>query len=128
VPNFKFKEVTSNVYKLMLLNETSPFILNYDSFICKICSKEVIKTFMRQHIGKHILRDETLKNENLCGFCGLVTGCNIELRTTSGSGIYKTLGPYSKCQFFCSFSLKAESKSSTQTPCTNRPVICSQCK
>lgn len=83
---------------------------------------------MRQHIGKHILRDETLKNENLCGFCGLVTGCNIELRTTSGSGIYKTLGPYSKCQFFCSFSLKAESKSSTQTPCTNRPVICSQCK
>ena len=100
---------------------------NVDFFKCKLCFKEIIKSRMRLHIGFHVLNGDTLPNANLCGFCGLVDGCNVELVTSSGFGKSKTLGPKSNCSYFFTFSLKPASKGSIRSPCTNRPIICEIC-
>jgi hypothetical protein len=100
--------------------------IDSDIFKCKIpnCGKSITQDRMRLHIGKHYVKKELVEHENLCGFYGLVTGCSIELKKTSGFGTSKTLGPYSNCLFFYKFSLKSASSISKRSPCTNIPMIC----
>jgi hypothetical protein len=82
---------------------------------------------MRTHVGYHILNNDVVKSQDICGFCGIV-GCKIELSKTSGFGTRKTLGPTSNCSHFYGFSLKAAAKISERSPCTNRPVRCDLCE
>ena len=79
---------------------------------------------MRQHIGKHFIWKDITENGRLCGFCGGL-GCSIDLAVSSGKGFFKAL---SDCKYNFAFSLKAASKISKTSPCTNRPIECSICK
>ena len=79
---------------------------------------------MRQHIGYHIINAHILSEPNLSGFCGS-GGCDIKLLKTS-IGFAK---PFSTdCKFFRPFNLKSAAKSTTNSPCTNRPIECVLCK
>lgn len=82
---------------------------------------------MRQHIGKHIIFKDIIENVRLCGFCGGLA-CSIDLTVSSGKGKNKIFKASSDCKFAFAFSLKAASKISKNTPCTNRPIECSICK
>ena len=98
-----------------------------NQFKCKVCKKIINKERIRQHVGKHILKKETQLNQRVCGFCGLV-GCSIDLKVTSGYGKNKTEGADSNCMYFVKFSYQHAINSSERSPCTNRPVVCMQCK
>ena len=80
---------------------------------------------MRQHFGLHIIKKETAKSQNVCGFCGVVCGNQINL--VKGSATNKNYVPKSDCLYFHNFSLKSASKSSARSPCTNRPINCPNC-
>ena len=99
---------------------------SHDKFKCKFCAKLVDQDKMRCHVAKHILNAQVPDNQNTCGYCGII-GCKIELVKTSGHGAYKTFGPKSNCKYYYSFSLKAASKITKRSPCTNRPIECHLC-
>ena len=82
---------------------------------------------IRQHIGKHILKKDIAPHPDLCSFCGKNDNpnCKISLKHTSGKGQYANYGPDSKCVYFKEFNF---GKSTKNTPCTNRPVICPACE
>ena len=90
---------------------------------CKLCPKEVELKLMRLHVGKHILQENLI---NVCGFCG-TQGCSIELTKSSGRGKSATQAPKSNCPHASKFSLKPAEKSTSSSPCTNRPVVCIIC-
>ena len=78
---------------------------------------------MRSHIGKHLLLQEIPQTADTCGFCGL-NGCNMSV--VSGTGNF--IGPVSiDCKYFCKFNFATASKTSQQSPCSNRPMTCSIC-
>ena len=89
---------------------------------CETCNKKMKGDKMREHIGGHIIRNEI--NCFTCGFCGGNTGCSIALKKTS----HRTFVPDSNCKIFKKFSLASAKTSTSSSPCTNRPVVCSICK
>ena len=106
----------------MKINNSTLNTNNENQVICRLsnCNKLIEKQRIVQHIGRHIVNNETVQNANLCGFWGKV-GCKIDVVTTSGYGTAKVKGPYSNCVNFYSFKLLPASKSSKRSPCTNRP-------
>jgi hypothetical protein len=48
---------------------------------------------MRSHIASHILKEEISILENLCGYCGLICGNNVEIEK-NGNLIKETLLNY----------------------------------
>jgi hypothetical protein len=90
---------------------------------CNVCSKLITKKLMRGHVGAHILLKGLDFTLDSCGFCG--TGsCRTNLSISSGYGVNKTYRAVSKCTYFTKFNLKSISKTSKNSPCTNRPVKC----
>ena len=58
-----------------------------------------------------------------CGFCGGSSGCSVNFKKTT----HHTFIPTSNCKMYKKFSLKSAMTSTTNTPCTNRPVKCDCC-
>ena len=110
--------------KIISTDSTVTSIEN-DKVKCKVltCNKIVKKTEMRIHIGIHIAKKEIEITSNLCGLCG-DTKCAISLVITSGVGAYCNYGPSSNCSHFIKFNIGSCLKSK----CTNRPVVCNECK
>ena len=111
----KFFEISVNIEKLS------------DKIECFFCPKQLVKRkTMRLHIGIHMMLKLIPINPTTCGFCGIM-GCSISLETNcAGKNAPKC--PVSNCKFAEKFSLKAAEKSTKNSPCTNRPVICGICK
>eukprot|EP00918_Siedleckia_nematoides_P003420 GHVU01007729.1.p1 GENE.GHVU01007729.1~~GHVU01007729.1.p1 ORF type:complete len:1183 (-),score=175.19 GHVU01007729.1:272-3604(-) len=86
---------------------------------CPLCQMSVKRSFMRAHIGSHILT-ETIPNhcESTCGFCGS-SGCTYSV---DRKGVPT---------FLCPFAKDAKYKFATATnatsPCSNVLVHCTQC-
>lgn len=129
VANMKFPKlkIEFKINKLSdFLKIEEPVSASATKFKCKLCRIDVKKERMRQHIGKHILSQDLTHCVNMCGFCGM-SGCKIDLKATSGYGNYQTMGADSDCQYFYNFSLKAASKATKRSPCSNRPIMCLIC-
>ena len=92
---------------------------------CKICEKKVDRQKMRLHVEAHILTDNL---NNACGFCGIISKCDIEIIKGSGRGQTASEVPKSRCEYFEKFSIVSAGKGSQRSPCTNRPVECEVCK
>ena len=73
-------------------------------------------------MGFHILCCDCLPYA--CGFCGKSCTCTIEIKMSQH---FK--GPQSDCEYFYKFSLASAAKGTTNSPCTNIPLLCqeSQC-
>ena len=95
-----------------------------DKIPCRLCAQMLPKKLMRRHVGVHILQEDL---GVVCGFCGM-KDCSIELEGGSERGKTATLVPGSNCEYLSKFSLKSAAKSTKSGPCTNRPVLCDQCK
>jgi hypothetical protein len=84
------------------------------------------------HMGMHILHDNALKNvPNPCGFC-LAPGslCSVRLKKGQGRNVGMQIDlKNSRCQHNnqVRLSLKAFSKSTSASPCTNVPITCPLC-
>ena len=85
------------------------------------CKKNVKIDKMRQHVGGHIIRNDI--DVFSCGFCGGSSGCSVNFKKTT----HHTFIPTSNCKMYKKFSLKSAMTSTTNTPCTNRPVKCDCC-
>ena len=103
---------------------------------------------MRQHMGAHRLEASweqygKVKPANPCGFCGVrgavgarfgeqmmdasdVVGCPVGM-AKSASGTYK---PKHVCKLVgaIDYALGAAGKSTLSSPCTDRPIVCTECK
>ena len=116
VDDFKFFEISINLNQ-NLLNKVE----------CLFCPKKMIeRKKMRLHIGIHMLHNLIPINPTTCGFCGIM-GCSLNFEKNV-AGKNSPLCPLSNCIYFQKFSLKAAEKSTTNSPCTNRPVECVICK
>lgn len=71
-----------------------------------------------------MLLEETFKQENLCGYCGVLCGKQIRLVKSIGSGKTFTESAALSCAFYVKFSLASVTKSSKNYPTTNRPIKC----
>ena len=94
-----------------------------DEIPCRLRAQMLPKKLMRRHVGVHILQEDL---GVVCGFCSM-KDYSIELERGSGRGKTATLVPGSNCEY-SKFSLKSAEKSTKSGPCTNRPVLCDQCK
>ena len=95
-----------------------------DKIPCRLCAQMLPKKLMRGHVGVHILQEDL---GVVCGFCG-IKDCSIELERGSGRGKTETLVAGNNCEDLSNFSMKSAEKSTKSGPCTNRPVLCDQCK
>ena len=76
----KFKLIYfSNEFKnlISVKNNENEEINSVEKLKCKICFHMISLERLRVHVGKHILKNETAKSPNLCGYCGIV-GCSID--------------------------------------------------
>ena len=64
--------------------------------------------------------------KNACGFCGVISKCDIEIIKGSGRGQTASEVPKSRCEYFEKLSIVSAGKGSQRSPCTNRP--CEVCK
>ena len=86
---------------------------------------------MRHHVGKHIMKNETAlseNSENICGFCGIVCGSNLDLVTTNKNSTQASLAIHSTCPYYYFFQIKRNLVPSNKRPCTNRPTRCLECE
>ena len=81
---------------------------------------------MRQ-LGLHLIMNELNQCVNACGYCGL-SDCSVVIKISSGQGKNANRAPHSNCGYYVKFSLGADVNSSKNTPGTNRPIECPQCK
>ena len=124
-PKFKLNYF-SNEFKDMisLKNNDNEEMLCVEKLKCKICFHLISRERLRVHVAKHIIKNETSKSPNLCGFCGTV-GCSIDLKQSSTKNHLK---PKSNCSFYYKFNIRSVKKISSRSPSTNHPVFCRSCK
>lgn len=109
---------------------------------CLFCGVHLAKGIMRAHVGGHILGGDVPINPDHqgaaepCGFCGSHKGScrtwliirrrgkDICVSCNSQVGEKEVAQTRSTCPYFCTFSTAAAMKTSTRSPCTNRPVFC----
>ena len=110
---------------------------------CELCGQSWKADRMRQHVGAHILCEPSwehhgvVKPEYPCGLCGVRASIGqvmLEPNTVLGCpcGVVGTAAhpkPSHQCKLVgdVSYTLGAAAKSSTKTPCTNRPIKCTVC-
>jgi hypothetical protein len=122
----KMKKITSafsnkETFEYFKLKE---FIANTNSTTtCQTCFNEVQISELRQHNAKHMLLKEIKNQANTCGICGL-NNCTVSIKVTSGCGQKANRGIECNCKYYLKISLKSLEKSTTNKPCTNRPVQC----
>jgi hypothetical protein len=122
----KMKKITSafsnkETFEYFKLKE---FIANTNSTTtCQTCFNEVQISKLRQHNAKHMLLKEIKNQANTCGICGL-NNCTVSIKVTSGCGQKANRGIECNCKYYLKISLKSLEKSTTNKPCTNRPVQC----
>lgn len=75
---------------------------------------------MSLHVGFHILKGDCLPYA--CRFCGKSCTCTIEIKKTSQH--FK--GPQSDCTYFYKCLLASAAKGTTNSPCTNIPMLCQE--
>lgn len=85
-----------------------------ERLLCHICKAAVLRVDMREHIARHILKQQI--QPNACGFCGQVTGpdgkrCLIQLQRSS-HGIFC---PVSNCPMYHKYQNRHKAKC-TQVP------------
>ena len=114
------------VLDLLIIHDLSVNNAKSNKIPCNICTRLVPKERMRQHIGKHVAKEDIVPNHKVCGFCGYLS-CSLEL-LKSGVGQSAIYYGFSDCKYYIKFSLGAAKKSTTYSPCTNRPVHCTICK
>ena len=88
---------------------------------CKICKKDVDIQYMRSHVAKHILKNET--SGQVCGFCGILHSGNVQKSCTRN----KASKAISDCQYYYNFSYRSVLKLTKSNPSSNRPGNCSIC-
>ena len=91
---------------------------------CKICTKNIKISKMREHVGQHIMQGK-IKGAHLCGFCGLDT-CIYGLEKTSKSNGVQHYKVTSTCTYFWAWG-RAPSKVTCRNKCTNHVVHCKHC-
>ena len=82
---------------------------------------------MRQHVGLHLIMNELNQCVNACGYCDL-SDCSVVIKKSSGQVKNANRASHSNCGCYVKFSLGDAVNSSKNTPCTNRPIECPQCK
>lgn len=76
--------------------------------------------------GLYIIEEQIIKHENQCGYCCEVCGNEVSISKTSQTKDKKYAKPKSSCVYFVSFNLGSAHKSTVNSPCTNRPIVCGQ--
>ena len=110
---------------------------------CEVCSKWIKPDRMRQHMGAHILCEDSWEKDGVtkpsfpCGLCGVrpsIGQIMIDPSQALGCpcGVIGTKGhpkPQHQCKLLgdVSYSLGSAAKCSLATPCTNRPIKCTVC-
>ena len=101
--------------------------IEQSKYKCKMCNKLVNRKKMKQHIGSHIVKGGMT---NVCGFCGVEGNVKCKVNIVSGSGRGKNTSdvPNSSCGLFETVSITYGAKTSSRSPCTNRPIHCLICR
>ena len=109
------------IFSMIFLTPT-PFMLHL-FLICLIPPHP--KTHGYSHANTNTHTHITGNNIDVfsCGFCGGSSGCSVNFKKTT----HHTFIPTSNCKMYKKFSLKSAMTSTTNTPCTNRPVKCDCC-
>ena len=109
---------TSLMENFIIKTNNNIYNNNLEKPPCKICDKEVDIQYMRSHVAKHILKNETSGQ-----VCGILHSGNVQKSSTRN----KASKAIVDCQYYHNFSYKSVFKLTKSNPSSNRPENCTRC-